>query len=248
MASIASQILFHPTVSQCLKFGGTTLGRDKTYRAVQYFARFYAWYLLTKGDKTDAARWSALKLHLGTARKLMRLGKPIEHLQAALRATFSSGPIPETITTIARQFAYFGYLSTDAVIWAHSVKFITMNPERAKKLTKISLRFWLAGILFSLTHGVLKTVRLAKEAKRLEKTKVWGEKDLADEAARETRLGVVQTARNNNRKQLVIDLLDVWIPATGAELLNINEGTLGILGLISSVLGAKAHWQAVNGK
>ena len=90
---------------------------------------------------------------------------------------------------------------------------------------------------------------MAKEAKRLEKTKVWGEKDLADEAARETRLSVVETlvgraysfdsilmmtsctsARDNNRKQLVIDLLDLWIPATGAELLNINEGTLGILG------------------
>jgi len=82
----------------------------------------------------------------------------------------------------------------------------------------------------------------------LQKTKVWGEKDLADEAARETRLGVVETARDNNRKQLVIDLLDVWIPATGAELLGINEGTLGILGLISSLLGAKAQWQAVNKK
>lgn len=82
----------------------------------------------------------------------------------------------------------------------------------------------------------------------MEKTKVWGEKDLADEAARETRLGAIETlvgltyffdsvlmtsspsSRDNNRKQLVIDLLDVWIPATGAGLLNINEGTLGILG------------------
>jgi len=240
----ASQIIFHPTVSLCLKFGGTTLGRDKTYRAVQYFARFYAWYLLTKGDKIDAARWTALKSHLGTARKLMRLGKPIEHLQAAFRATLSSGPILETITTIGRQIGYFGYLSTDAVIWAHSVKFITLNPDNAKKLTKISLRFWLTGILLSLAHGVSKTVRLAKEAKMLQKSK--GEKDLAEEAARETRLSAVQTTRDNNQKQLVIDLLDVWIPATGAGLLDINEGTLGMLGLISSVLGVKAQWQAVN--
>jgi peroxin-11B len=91
----------------------------------------------------------------------------------------------------------------------------------------------------------------------LQKTKVWGEKDLAEEAARETRLSVVETsvrleqysfksilmtwctsARDNNRKQLVIDLLDVWIPATGAELLNVNEGTLGILGY---VLSKKIH-------
>lgn len=29
MASIASQVIFHPAVSQGLKYGGTTLGRDK---------------------------------------------------------------------------------------------------------------------------------------------------------------------------------------------------------------------------
>jgi len=161
---------------------------------------------------------------------------------------FSSGPIIETVTAIARQIGYFGYLSTDAIVWAHSIKFITLNSEKAKKLTKISFRFWLAGIIFSLSHGMLKAARLAKEGKALQKAKAWGEKDLAEETARETKLSVIKTARDNNRKQLVIDLLDVWIPATGAELLNINEGTLGILGLISSILGVKAQWQAVNGK
>ena len=139
-----------------------------------------------------------------------------------------------------------------------------MNLERAKRLTKISFRFWLTGIVFSLAHGMLKVrsififksegtvlaqaARLTKEAKVL---KVWGDKDLTKGAAREKRLSVVETsvgpmlysfksilmtsctsARENNRRQLVIDLLDVWIPATGAELLNVNEGTLGILGYV----------------
>ena len=40
------------------------------------------------------------------------------------------------------------------------------------------------------------------------------------------------SARDNNQRQLAIDLLDVWIPAAGAELLDINEGTLGILGYV----------------
>jgi len=248
MASLASQIIFHPTVSQSLKFGGTTLGRDKTYRAIQYFARFYAWYLITKGDKLDAARWSALKGHLGTARKLMRLGKPVEHLQAALRASFSPGPVEETITTIARQIGYFGYLSYDAIVWANSIKFITLDPLTAKRVTKRAFQFWFAGVAFSLVHGVLKAARLAKEAKSLQDSKVWGEKDLADEAARETRLSGIEIARKSNRRQLLVDLLDVWIPATGAEFLSVNEGTLGILGLISSIIGAKTQWQAINGK
>ena len=50
----------------------------------------------------------------------MRLGKPIEHLQAALRATFAHGPASETITTVARQVAYFGYLSYDVLVWVRT--------------------------------------------------------------------------------------------------------------------------------
>jgi len=246
MASIASQVVFHPAISESLKFGATTLGRDKTYRAVQYFARFFSWYLTSKGEKLEAARWSALKVHLGTARKLMRLGKPMEHLQAALRATLTSGPVIEQITTIARQIGYFGYLSYDVFAWAHTIKFITLSPETAKKVSKQSFRFWFAGIVFSLVNGVLKASRLATEAKQLRASKPWGEKDLADEATRETKLNAVEAARKSTRQQFIIDLLDVWIPATGADILDINEGTLGICGLISSLLGAKAQWQAVN--
>lgn len=43
-------------------------------------------------------------------------------------------------------------------------------------------------------------------------------------------------ARRSTRDQLVIDLLDVWIPATGAGLLDVNEGTLGILGCVGIFL------------
>jgi hypothetical protein len=47
----------------------------------------------------------------------MRLGKPLEHLQAALRAALTTGPVEETLTTIARQVGYFGYLTYDAIVW-----------------------------------------------------------------------------------------------------------------------------------
>lgn len=52
---------------------------------------------------------------------VMRLGKPLEHLQAALRVTQSAGPTGEQITSIGRQLAYAGYLSYDAVIWVSAL-------------------------------------------------------------------------------------------------------------------------------
>lgn len=47
----------------------------------------------------------------------MRLGKPVEHLQAALRAAQSPAELGEQIATIGRQLAYFGYLAYDAILW-----------------------------------------------------------------------------------------------------------------------------------
>ena len=47
----------------------------------------------------------------------MRLGKPLEHLQAALKAATAPGPAIEQLTTIGRQLGYFGYLSNDALVW-----------------------------------------------------------------------------------------------------------------------------------
>lgn len=249
MSAVASQLVFHPAVNQSLKYAATTVGRDKVYRAVQYFARFYAFYLLSRGgDKADAARWAALKTHLGTARKLMRLGKPVEHLQAALKTAFAPGPALETIVSVARQIAYFAYLSYDALSWAHSIKFTTLAPETAKRVAKTAFRFWFAGIVFSLVNGALKTRRLAAEAKALRLSRRWGEKDLAEEAAREAKLEAIKNARLATRKQFTIDILDVWIPAAGADLVRVSDGTLGLLGLISSILGMQNQWQSVNGK
>ncbi|KAJ3936340.1 MAG: peroxisomal biogenesis factor 11 [Lentinula lateritia] len=252
MAAIASQVVLHPTVSQGLKFGGTTLGRDKAYRAIQYFARFYAWFLLRKGDKEAAARWNALKIHLATARKLLRLGKPFEHLQAGLKAALISGPAGEQITTIGKQIAYFAYLSFDALVWVNAVKFYSFSTETSNKISKLSNRFWLAGILLSIVNGALKSVRLAKEERRSKRSKaLGGEKDVSQEAEQEMRLSTiiaVPSSRDATRYQLVIDLLDLWIPATALGISSMNDGVLGIFGLITSVMAGYTQWQSVNGK
>jgi len=248
MATIASQVIFHPIVSQGLKFGGTTLGRDKTYRAVQYLARFLGWYYLSRGDKLDAARWNSLKAHLALARKLMRLGKPMEHLQAALKASLTIAPPAEQITTIGRQLCYFGYLAYDAIVWANAVKLVNLSSDNAGKVSKRSYRFWLAGITFSIVNGILKHGRLSKEYHRLRVSANQSEKPLGQEADIQARLGLNKTARDAARRQFIIDMLDLWLPAAALDIVQANEGVLGILGFITSVLAGMTQWEAITTK
>ncbi|KAJ3788987.1 peroxisomal biogenesis factor 11 [Lentinula aff. detonsa] len=249
MATIASQVVLHPTVSQGLKYGSVcSISNPQAYRAIQYFARFYAWFLLSRGEKESAARWNALKTHLATARKLLRLGKPLEHLQAALKAALASGPAGEQITTIGRQIGYFGYLSFDALVWVNAVKFYSFSPETSTKISKLANRFWLAGIVLSILNGALKNVRLAKEGRRLKRSMAMPEKAVGLEAAEETRLSTVLASRDATRQQLVIDLLDLWIPATALGISSMNDGVLGIFGVITSVMAGQKQWQSVNGK
>ncbi|KAJ7706048.1 peroxisomal biogenesis factor 11 [Mycena rosella] len=248
MASVASQLVLHPAVSQSIKVGATTLGRDKAYRAVQNFARFYAWFLISRGYKVDAARWTALKSHLGTARKLLRLGKPMEHLQAALRAALTSGPPAEQITTIARQVAYFLYLTFDTFSWAQSIKFAHFHPDTAARIGKLANRSWLAGILLSIAHAAIKTARLSRETKLLKVQQHHGEKDIGLEADREAKLRAFATTRAAIRHQFIIDFLDLWNPATSLGFSNLNDGVVGMFGLISSLMALEKHWQALGGK
>jgi len=245
MANVASQIILHPTASATLKVLGTTLGRDKVYRATQYFARFFAWYLISRGHKLEAVRWNALKGHLALARKLLRLGKPMEHLQSALRAAQTTSEVKEQLTTIARQLSYFGYLTYDTMIWANAIKFITLKPEMSQKVQKISNRFWLAGILFSITHAAFKAGRLTKETREIRSLE---EKKLGEENARVSQLRALRTARAATRQQFIIDLLDVWLPASNLGLVNLNDGILGTVGVISSVLALQTQWRVLNAK
>ena len=56
-------------------------------------------------------------LHANDNHSVMRLGKPIEHLQAALKAAQDLSRPGEGITTIGRQLSYAAYLFFDAFAW-----------------------------------------------------------------------------------------------------------------------------------
>ncbi|KAG0304948.1 Peroxisomal membrane protein PMP27, partial [Dissophora globulifera] len=147
-------------VQPWLKFTATTVGRDKLYRAVQYFSRFFAWYLLRQGySKDTVARYNNLKKTLGLSRKR----KPIEHIESAAAATSIKDEILRFFS-VGKQLSYAGYLTYDALIFldgAGAYKF-----QNIKRYNELASKFWLSGIVFSFLTGLYKTrqIQIRREA------------------------------------------------------------------------------------
>ncbi|GBC08688.1 hypothetical protein RclHR1_08300004 [Rhizophagus clarus] len=231
------QIFLHPTVDRSLKYSSTTVGRDKVYRAVQYFARFLAWYLKRQGyDKETIQRFANLKSTLGLSRKLMRLGKPMEHLQHATKALNVSDSFAKYIT-IGRQLGYAVYLFWDTFSWVHSAGVYKF--QQIKRINDNAYKAWLTGLIFSIIHGLYKLHQTSSQRSFLI-SKAETSEHLED-----------NVTRNRERKaairQLIQDLLDLTIPATALGYLRLEDGLVGLTGFISSIMGAQSQWKKVNG-
>ena len=98
-------------------------GRDKLLRTIQYFARFYAWYLLrTNAPPSSIAPFDALKKQFGLARKVMRVGKNVEHFKAAAAAADAKNVDPVLrYCAVGRQLGYAMYLSLDMLTYVRPV-------------------------------------------------------------------------------------------------------------------------------
>ncbi|KAK9465314.1 peroxisomal biogenesis factor 11 [Lipomyces arxii] len=232
---VANALVYHPTTAHLLRYLDSTVGRDKLMRFVQYFARFYVAYLnRTAGSsKNSADVWRSVMSLLSTARKIIRVGKPVQHFKAAATAYDNKTTDPVIrYTAIGRQLSYAVYLTIDTLILGHSTKLITLkNPQLAQKLY---FRFWLAGIVFSISSSAYKHVGLSKLQTSLSNQ---SEKDVVA-------IKNVKAQQASNTTQLVLDLLDSSIPVSGLSLVPIDDGLVGIAGMVSSVIGASAQWDA----
>ncbi|KAK9379347.1 peroxisomal biogenesis factor 11 [Kockiozyma suomiensis] len=233
---VADALVYHPSLAHLLRFFDSTVGRDKLMRIVQYFARFYAAFLLRSADSTkikEADKWRALMSLFSTARKILRIGKPLQHLKAA--ATAYDNKTADAFlryTAVGRQLSYGAYLTCDSALLAHSTKLLTLrNPQLIQKLY---YRLWLAGITFSVASGIYKHVGLSQRESSLARA---SEKDIV----------AVKKVRAEKKKastQFALDVLDSTIPISGLSLVPIDDGVVGLAGMLSSAIGSAEQWKA----
>jgi len=230
---VADALIYHPSIAHYLKFVATTVGRDKLLRTIQYFSRFYAWYLYrTNGTPAEIAPFEAIKKQFGLTRKIMRIGKNVEHFKAAaLAADSKMGDPVVKYLAVGRQLGYAGYLTFDAVTVLDAAGI--RKWEGAKRLQREAYKGWFAGIACSALSGVY-TLYLLRQ-KEMAVSKEDGE------GAAESKK--IQNERAVVNLQLISDLCDLTVPSAALGFANFDDGFVGLAGTVSSLIGVWGAWK-----
>ncbi|KAF2116989.1 peroxisomal biogenesis factor 11 [Lophiotrema nucula] len=230
---VADALIYHPTVSHYLKFVATTVGRDKVLRTLQYFSRFLAWYLYrTNHPQSSITPFETTKKQFGLTRKLMRVGKFVEHFKAAAVASDAKSVDPVLrYTAIGRQLGYAGYMLLDnaTVLDATSIKKFSAS----QSLLREAYRAWFTGITCSIISSLYSLYRIRERTTKI------SEKDGE---------GVVERKKANKdanavKIQLISDLCDITIPSAALGWANFDDGFVGLAGTLSSLLGVYTAWK-----
>lgn len=230
---VADALVYHPAVAHYLKFVATTVGRDKLLRTLQYFARFYAWYLLrTNATKTTIQPWETMKKQFGLVRKVLRAGKNVEHLKAAATAADAKSMDPVLrYAAVGRQLGYAGYLSFDmaTLLDATGIR----KSKSAKKFQTEAYRFWAVGIMCSLVAQTYTLWRLRQREARVDKKEGEG-------VVESKRIAIERAA---SQLQLTSDLCDLTVPVSALAWVNLDDGVVGLAGTLSSLIGVYLQWK-----
>ncbi|KAI9926855.1 hypothetical protein ASPWEDRAFT_55054 [Aspergillus wentii DTO 134E9] len=231
---VADAILYHPALAHYLRFAATTVGRDKILRTLQYFSRFYAWYLYrTNRPQAAIEPFNAVKKQFGTTRKILRIGKFIEHLKAASVALENKSPIDPVLRYLAvgRQLGYAGYLTLDTIGVVDTIG--VKKLASAKRLQESAYRAWMAGLACSAVAGIYSLWRLQEKEKTIDRKEGEG----VVEAKK------IEKERSAARIQLISDLCDLTAPVSALGYANLDDGIVGIGGTVSSLIGLWSQWR-----
>ncbi|KAF2963195.1 hypothetical protein GQX73_g10376 [Xylaria multiplex] len=234
---VADALIYHPSVSHYLKFVATTVGRDKVMRLLQYFARFYSWYLLrTNATRAEIAPYEGIKKSFGQARKLLRVGKNIEHVKAAAVAfdsitTAKSGDPVLKYAALGRQLGYAGYLTADALTVPTALNI--RKWDGAARAGREAQRFWVVGLACSVVAQLYTLHQLRQREAELDLKEGEG----VVEAKK------IALERYSSRLQLLSDLCDLTIPTSALGWTKFDDGFVGLAGTVSSLIGVIGQWK-----
>jgi len=221
-----------------------TDGRDKLYRFVQYFSKYVIQVLKEHGaDKDIIERLNKGASAVGLTRKLLRFFRAAEYTQEFLKA-FDIKDDVEKYGSLAKSFFLALWMVCDHIQWLNKVGYLKLGAT--PKIDEWHSKGWLFGLLI----GVLITLYKL----RIVLTSLADANSIAYRAAQDSNPSALKDAnkqineQTDKRNKLYMSFIkgsvDAVIPAQRLAWLPVSDGTVGLAGAITSVIGAYDTWPA----
>lgn len=162
---------------------------------------------------------------------MLRFGRFIESLQAALRTVNHSDKTIRFCVTFSK-IGNSLYLLCDHFLWLYKNNVVQID---AKKWGRVGQKYWLLAIVLNLVKDTIELNNLLKAILRNKilstiNRKVSPKKVFTNEASKFV----------YNHKDLFIDIAknscDLMLPLTNLGIIRLSPGTIGVIGMVSSVL------------
>ncbi|KAJ8929116.1 hypothetical protein NQ314_018230 [Rhamnusium bicolor] len=213
-----------------IKLNNQTAGRDKIARLFQYLSKFI-WHRLQKTNK-NVEGIKHLEFQLSTFRRLLRFGRFAESLYGTL-PLFQQDDKAIRYTIILSKIANSLFLLADHILWLGRADLCSVDTE---KWGRISNKYWLYSITMNLIRDFYEISQIIKAQKCyiLPKNCFSNINDLFKILIR-----IYIIIQGN--QEVVIDTVknscDFFIPLTALGHIKLSPGTIGLLGVISSLAG-----------
>lgn len=149
---------------------------------------------------------------------MLRLGRCLDSLYSALKMIKYPDPIVRLILITAK-ITNALYLLADHFIWLGRVGILRVDLE---KWNKVANKYWLITIIMNFTRDIYEIIKILVREKNVLK-----------------RHQILLCLRNH--KKIMMDIVkngcDLFIPLTALGIAKCTPGTIGLLGIISSLVG-----------
>ena len=160
---------------------------------------------------------------------MFRIGKYFDMLQGALRSLSVKDTVLRILIVSARLTRVL-YFLVDQVVWATRLGLYKSDP---KAWSKFQAKIWSIALIFCVTRNLYDIYNLLKATDKKN-----------EDPGIET---VCWYDKFKTRPEVLVDTVkncaDFFIPLNIIGVININNGIVGILGLISSLAGASTVWE-----
>ncbi|RUS18959.1 WD40-repeat-containing domain protein [Endogone sp. FLAS-F59071] len=176
---------------------------------------------------------------------IFRLAKPLEAGQSAARSFKISDEFLR-YTQVGRNAFYSAYYTCEMFVWLHQSGFRKLQNQ--KQMADLGHKFWAAALTSSIISSLyaLRQITLREEVlERSHKAAIAGQTKEAMREGADYKVDKLTLGKEKNatKRQLILDSIDIVIPFASLGWINVDEGIVGLAGVVTSIMAAQTQWK-----